>query len=1346
MPIALNPRLRWLLRLLLRLLVLGYFVFALIFLTLRYAVLPKVDQYHEDIEILLSSSLHLPVAIDGIEAQWQGLNPLLALRGFQIRDQQGNPALTLDNVAAEVSWTSLLYFRLRLNRLEIIAPELNIRRNAQGQIFVAGLQVSTTPEQNDLDFSDWLLAQRRIVIRNASITWQDDLRGAPALTLQRLNLDLQNGRSRHRFGLTADPPRAMANRLDIRGDFRGDDLDQMASWQGEAYAELDYADLAVWRTWIDYPLDLPRGSGGIRLWLGFAEQQLTRLTADIALTDVQMRLAPDLPLLDLQHLQGRLSGKRLDNGFEAGARQLTLITRDGINIEPNDFLLSVNQATERTPAHGELSGNNLDLDALARLAAHLPIDAAIRQHLTEAAPRGRLFDLKSSWTGAPLSTPPNTAAMPASYTLHARFEKLGMLAQGSLPGFAGLSGSIDGSQQGGSLTLASREAQIDLPQVFADPRVPLQNLNAQIKWNVQQEAGQARVAVKIEQAAFDNQDAAGTASGTYLSRAGEAGEIDLQAHLTRAAGASVWRYMPLTVGRSTRDWLRTSILSGICSEATLRLKGNLKKFPFAAGAGVFEVKGKFHGATLLYASSWPQIEQITGELEFVGKRMLIKASQGNTYNVKLSDVKAEIADLEATQELLTISGNAAGPTADFLRFVESSPVGEYIDHFTEDMSAAGAGQLNLKLVLPLQKLAESKTDGSFQFTNNRLQLDADLPPLTDVNGRLQFSGDGLKAERVRALMLGSPMSVDVKTVGNGAVLINSEGTLNIAELRKQFSHPLLDHLSGNSTWRGRVRVRKKNAEVMFESRLQGISSSLPEPFNKSATEAMLLRFERKLLPEPVRLATPPVRLATPPPRVSAPAPVVRRSAIKPGTPERAPAAAAPTMPAVPAVPLMARDQIDLNLGNVLNARFIRRHEGERGEKVSVERGAIALGEPLTLPGAGIQLAVNLKKIDADFWQRMLDGMSGMGEKGSKLPRLAVNANLKTRELILFGNTLNDLELKATTSPRDSGWRAEIKSRDLNGELAWLNQGAGRLSARLKQLAINPATGSKQPDTDGDKSPLHELPGLDIEVDQFFMRGKAYGKLKLIADNRDGTWEAKLDIDNEDGKLTGEGKWRPSTTQADTQLKFTLHVKSIEKLLTRLGYADALRRGNATLEGTVSWNDAPFAIDYPSLDGTLKVEAAKGQFNKLEPGVGRLLGILSLQSLPRRITLDFRDIFSQGMAFDSIKGQLNLSHGVIDTQHFEISGPAARILMSGSVNIPQETQNLKVRVNPTYGESLAVGAMLANPAAGAIAWLADKILKNPLDQIFSFEYAVTGSWDDPKVTKLAGPQPKESPAQ
>jgi uncharacterized protein (TIGR02099 family) len=1307
-PLPASPfRRLWLHRLaqlLLWLATFAYFAFALILLTLRYAVLPQIENYRGDIEQMLTSSLNLPVAIARIDAHWQGLLPHLALHGLEVRDQQGRPALAFDNVVADVSWTSLLYFNLRLYRLEIVAPALTIRRDAEGRIFIAGLQLNTPTPQNQNDFSDWLLAQHRVVVSDASIIWVDELRGAAPLELQHLNFHLQNDGSRHRFGFTADPPRTLAARLDVRGDFRGEDLDDLGPWKGEAYAELDYADLSAWRQWVDYPVELPQGSGAMRLWLGFADRQLTRATADIAMDNVQVRLARDLPLLDLQNLTGRLSGKRMPQGFELAAKHLALTTRDGINVAPSDFQLRWSDAIGHTPARGEFSADGLDLNALARLAGYLPFPAAMRQQLADVAPRGKVFDLKSSWM-----LPENSGDIPSGYSLSARFERLGMHALGSLPGFEGVSGSIDGNEQGGVISLASRDAVLELPNVFADPRIDLAVLNLQSRWKVLKEITEnaekehEKVEVVIEQAAFENRDAAGVASGRYVASAGEPGEIDLNARLSRGNGNAVWRYIPLAVGKNVRDWLHEAILGGVSNETTLRLRGNLRNFPFADGSGVFEVKGKFHGGSLRYVSSWPQIGNITGELEFVGKHMLIKASNGNIFGTTLSDVKVEIADLSARDNALVIVGKAAGPTGDFLRFIENSPVGDAIDHFTEDMTASGNGHLDLSLMLPLQHLADTQVEGSYQFAGNRLKVDTDLPPLTEVNGRLKFTGDTLKAERVRANLLGMPMVFDVKTAANAGVSVNAEGALNIAELRKQFTHPLLDHLSGSTVWHGSVVARKKNADVMVESKLQGISSSLPAPFNKSAGEALPLRFERKLLPKPVR-----------------------------------PASAKPAAVALAAVP---RDQIELSLGNAVAARFVRRHEGERGEKVVWERGAVALGEPLAVPDKGMLLAVNLPKIDVDYWRSMLPKPSGEnGSAPAELPLTVTALTLKTPELTAFGRSINDLDLRAGFS-RESGWRAEIKSRDLNGELIWRGQGSGRLSGHLRQLVINEASPASGASTAGNaaQSPVDEMPGLDIEVDQFLLHGKPLGKLKLIADNRDGTWDAKLDIENDDGKLSGEGKWRPSTTQPDTQLKFSLNAKSIEKLLTRLGYSDAVRRGRATLEGNLSWNGTPYMLDYPSLNGTLNLDAANGQFNKLEPGVGRLLGILSLQSLPRRITLDFRDIFSEGFAFDSIAGQFNLSHGVMDTQNLQIQGPAAKVLMSGSVSLPHETQNLKVRVQPAISETLSVGWMLANPAAGAIAWLAQKVLQDPLGQAFAFEYSITGTWADPKVTKLAGPQ-------
>ena len=156
---------------------------------------------------------------------------------------------------------------------------------------------------------------------------------------------------------------------------------------------------------------------------------------------------------------------------------------------------------------------------------------------------------------------------------------------------------------------------------------------------------------------------------------------------------------------------------------------------------------------------------------------------------------------------------------------------------------------------------------------------------------------------------------------------------------------------------------------------------------------------------------------------------------------------------------------------------------------------------------------------------------------------------------------------------------------------------------------------------------------------------------------------------------------------------------------------------------------------------MSVQVENGQFAQLDPGVGRLLGVLSLQALPRRITLDFRDVFSQGFAFDSISGSIQMNKGVLRTNDLELFGPAARVFMSGEADAVKETQSLRVKVQPTLSESVAVGSAIAatgaiHPVVGLAAYLVQKALRDPVEKLFSFEYAVTGGWSDPKVEKLA----------
>lgn len=1286
---------------------LGYFAFALLLLALRYAILPQIESYRSDIEQMISTAVNRPVGIRRIEAGWAGLHPALTLEGFEIRDTQGRPALGFDVVEAELSWSSLWHFQLRLARLEINSPTLLLRRDRTGRLFAAGLEITPQPNDQD-DFADWLLAQDRVIIRDATVTWQDELRKAPPLELKHLNFQLDNGFSRHRFGFTADPPRQLAARIDIRGDFKGRNLAELEDWKGEAYAELDYADLAAWRSWVDYPVTLPQGSGALRLWLGFAHRQLLTTTADVRLADVRLQLRRDVPELDLVLLEGRVTGRRLEGGFEAELKHLTLATRGGVSLPPIDLTLAWQGATANRPPHGRASANGLDLAAMADLAAHLPLEAATRAQLARHAPRGLVHDLELDWKGVP-----EASGMPPSWSIKGRFEGLGLTALGPVPGLSGINGHIDGNEKGGSAQLNGQRAAFELPTVFADPRLEMEAFAADLDWKSATDGLQ----VKLNEATFHNKDAAGDVRGSWRALPEGPGALDLDARLTRGNGFAAWRYMPLAVGDHIRDWLRQAISGGKATDTTLKLRGDLRQFPFRDGKdGIFEVRGKFHEANLRYAEGWPEITDIEGDLLFTGQRMLIMGKSGKIFGVGLREVRAEIADLEQTDELLTVSGKAAGATSGFLRFLESSPLGERIDHFTKGMQAEGNGELDLKLSLPLSRLGNTRVDGNFRFDANRLTVDKNFPPITDVRGILRLSADQIEARSLRGLLLGNPLSVDVKTTGDGAVQINAAGDYSVAALRQQLPDAaVLNHLAGSVKWTGGVRIRKKSVDIKLSSNLVGLSSSLPEPFNKSAADAMPFSFERKLLPD----------AAARDGKKEDAAHTDTRNA-----PAKALAAASPS-----SVPGPAQDMLDVSIGNAWRMHVVRRLDGDQPV---ITRGVVEMGDVNPgLPERGLLIVVDLPRIDIEAWRNFWPKQSSAGAQGGPLlPTLpALLFDVRTAELAVRDRSFHDVHANGSHAQGASSTRFDLKSRELVGNFEWDSVGSGKLTGHIGQFSIPESAATPAVLQAKASEFIDHFPALDLTVDQLSFKDRPLGTVHIVAENKDAYWNARIAASNDDGTLESAVRWRLGATEPDTRVEFKVDAKSIGKLLARVGYPDTMRRGSANLSGTLSWNGSPFTIAYPTLGGSLKLDAADGQFVKLEPGVGRLLGVLSLQSLPRRLTLDFRDVFSEGYAFDSIGGQFTVTSGIMATRDLQIQGPSAKVLMSGTVDLAGETQDLKVRVQPAVGNTIALGAMIANPVAGAVVWAAQKLLQDPLDQAFAFEYAVTGSWADPKVEKI-----------
>ncbi len=1243
------------------------FTFAVAILGLRYWILPNIEQYREDIARIVSDTAGRKVEIGFIRANWEGLRPQLVLEQVRVFDAEGRPAFEFSRVDNTLSWWSLVTLQLRFHALDLHRPTLEVRRDASGAIFVAGVQLTS-----DSAFANWLLRQRDVEVIDATVAWTDEQRGAPRLELKHVNLHLINRGSRHRFGLHALPPPELAAPIDLRGDLRGDNVEALADWNGRIYLELEYTDIAAWRRWLTFPIHFPRGQGAVRAWLTYSEHNLTGATVDLRLANVQTRLAADLPELDLSALSGRIGWKSSPAGFELVTEKLGLTTTGGLTLHPADVRLHMTAGSKSALARGEAQINALELEPLAALADRLPVGQEARDELARFAPRGRLRDITLRWRGE--------WQKPSEYGIRGRFERLALRPADKFPGFTGVSGRVDARENGGTLYLDSQKAVFEMPHLFRSP-LEFDVLTAQLRW--ERTGGQTEV--RLNSLSFSNPHLAGTFFGNFSTTEGRHGHVDLTGNLARADLRQVGRYVPLVVGADEREWLDYAFRGGEVSAGSLRIKGDLDDIPFADGqSGVFQATAKVTGGELQYARDWPVIENITADVLFRGPSMTIYGRQATVFGTRLSKVRAEIPDLTAKEEVLNIVGEATGPTGDFLAFIEKSPVLESTDHFTEGWKAEGNGRLGLRLNIPMRAKHNTKIAGAFQFQGNAVSPHPALPVLEQARGRVEFTESSVRARGVEATALGGPLTIRADTRDKGTAVITARGRVDTGKLQNASAQPeWLQHIRGSTGWRAVISVRQRNANVVFESDLEGLALYLPPPFLKPPGDRWPVRVERRVLGS-------------------------------------------------------TQDRISLAVGDIVGMTLVREMNGA---STSIPRGVVRFGGQASEPDrAGVWISGTLGSLDVDRWLALLR------QRGDPLRIDWGGVDVKVATLDALGRRYSDLAIYAVAQP-DGNWRSSLVGKEFEGTLLWQSQGRGRLTARMKRLSIpapSPPT-LQAPTTAAERRQL-DLPALDITAEEFSLGGKGLGRLEVAATPQDADWRIeRLSIVNPESTFSLEGLWQGWLASQRTHVNLRLEASDAGKLLARLGYPEGLKRGTARIEGTLSWRGAPYEIDYPSLTGNLLVHAAKGQFDKIDTGVGKLLGVVSLQALPRRVSLDFRDVFSEGFAFDEIVGPVTIDQGIAHTENFRIQGPSARVLMKGSVDLARETQNLRVQVTPYLSESVSIaGALLGGPVAGVATFLAQKMLKDPIDQMAAFEYQVTGTWKEPQVVKLARSEQAETP--
>jgi len=869
-------------------------------------------------------------------------------------------------------------------------------------------------------------------------------------------------------------------------------------------------------------------------------------------------------------------------------------------------------------------------------------------------------------------------------SIMARFSDVGCEQAGGMPHLGGLDGSVTGTLEAGSLTLDSRDAAIGDTRMFRGV-LPIDSLAGVITWNKSDE----RLEFATETLRLTNRDLTLTTRlALDLPVAGPAA-INLALDLEEARLDRVSYYLPARMMPARGvDWLDHSLKDGVIHNGTVRLAGRLDQLPFDHGEGVLEVRLPVSGARLEYHPGWSAVTGLDAQVDFTGRAMDIRSQSGAIRSARLEHVRARIGDL--AQPDLRIEGSVRGTLQVMLQELGSSPLGDSYGGLVDRIGTTGDAGLGLDIRVPLMdKAAPVEVSGTIDLDGNALSVrEADIR-LDSIGGQLAFDNHGIRGKGLKARLFDKHADVNVWTDADAALTsIQLDGRFGLFERLGADPALLRRALAGDSDWRILLSVhgapaRGKPARIglAISSSLAGTEVRLPEPFAK--------------------------------PRDS-----VRRLSLGIDN-------------------LDAREQtLRIRYGDTLQGLLLL---GGGPQGLQLQQGTLSLGGGSPeLPDSRV-LLVNgrLEHVNGTDWAPF----AGAGGGADALP---LKLDLVAGELELSGWRFEDVRIGLQAAGLVSD--VTLAGPSLAGTVQ-LQQSAGRLGRvvmTLDTLKLQPSAGEQQP---ADGLTPADMPDLQVTVRNLFYGDAGLGRFEMLAQRQppDALAIRRLVLSSEVLELRLDGDWRLAGGSQVSSIDLEITRGDMAGLMKLLGYQESIKGGKLTGTIRVAWPGPPWAFSPGRSDGKVTLQVKDGQLVDVEPGAtGRVLGLLSVSSLPRRLTLDFRDLFADGFSFDTIEGSFQVDSGNAYTNDLTVDGPAARIEISGRVGLVDKDYDQLVTVTPYLRSGLPLaGALAGGPAVGAALIVAGTLLQDKFDHLNRLarkQYTVTGPWSDPRVTRLDSPAP------
>lgn len=1054
------------------------------------------------------------------------------------------------------------------------------------------------------------------------------------------------------------------------------DLDRKKG-DGRAYAGAKRADLSAWTSLMYVQgIAVEGGVGRAEAWATLRENRIAAITFDTALDSVALRGNPlAAGAMPPRSRFDHVEGRAHYRFLKDGWRVDAPVLRIGRsgNVQKLDGLLLAGGAQYAVQA------KQLDAGPLfATLALSDRLSPGLRRWLLESRPVASLHDIEIAGVRG--------GAMRA----HADIRGLGFAAVGKAPGVNGLSAAIDGDGNGFTMKFDPlAEVSFDWPEGFGTVQVVKLGGEAGgwregAGWRI------GTTALRIDGRNTYGSFGANVRGGLWWQGDGTRPWIDIAARIDDglAIPAAKGFWMRKTMPATALRWLDTALVGGTLVDGHAVISGDLDDWPFRDNTGVFDATGHIADATIRFQQEWPATQGLEADARFSGIGFEVEGT-GRLGDIGIDKIHAAIDDYRGGA--LTVEAEGSGDASQLLDVLKQSPLRKDHAETFANVRASGPAVVGFDLVLPLQRGKGTEINGTVALKNAKLADPRWKLAFDQVNGEAVYSRAGFKAEELSVRHEGEPGKLSlragsefVRDAGNAfeAGLDASMGAAELVDRAGDIAW-LKPYLSGRSTWTIGIAIPKSKPGVATQTRLQlrsglvGTALSLPAPMRKAAGTPLATTIETPL-------------------------------------------------------PLGTGD-ILVGFGNVMALRA-RSGKGQTGVRVAL--GASRVDE--AAPVSGLVATGRADTLEAIDWIALTRGREG----GGKLPLQRID--VIAQRLQLLGGTFADTHIIVAPAARGA-IAIQAEGAALQGAVLVPAGESEAIAGRMQRVFWRAATaqGATSQAASAAASAANEIdpakiPALTIDIDELHLGDAKLGVAKVrTRPSGAGMRIEQLQTRAPQQRIDLSGDWNGKGSAANTHLKLDIASDDFGALLAGFGMGNRLGGGEGTVKFDAGWPGSPVAFKLDQLEGSLQLDAKEGRLLEIEPGAGRVLGLLSLAQLPRRLTLDFRDFFSKGFAFNEMKGTVRFGNGQAHSDKLRIDGPAATIDIRGAANLQAQSYDQTIEVRPKAGNLLtAIGAVAGGPVGAAIGAAANVVLSKPLGSMAAKTYRVTGPWKEPKVEVIS----------